>query len=186
MSFRLKPVLLSAMLLASFAAQAQSIRPGLWEMQGKMGGNPEMDAAMAQMQQQLASMPPAQRKQMEQMMAAQGMKLGSGGKGMNISVQTCVTPEQAKRAEMPTQTEGNCKTTVVSRSSSLIKVHFECTNPTSTGDAEYRFQSDKAFQGTVVTQSMHNGKSMSSTIQSSGKWLGDSCGNVGSMGSPGK
>lgn len=185
MILRKKHALLTVALLASIAAQAQSIRPGLWEMQGTVVGNPEMEAAMAKMQQQLASMPPDQRKMMEQMMAGQGIKLG-GGKGGGMSIQTCVTPEQAKKAEMPTQTEGNCTTTVVSRTSSLVKVHFECTNPTSTGDAEYTFNGDKAYQGTVVSSTVVKGKPTSTTIKSSGKWLKDDCGTVGSMRAPAK
>ena len=42
-------VLCIATLTASaLGAHAQSTRPGLWEINSKMGGNPEMDAAMAQ------------------------------------------------------------------------------------------------------------------------------------------
>ena len=91
---------LGLMALLSSVAHAQSTKPGLWEINQKVGGNAEMDKAMAEMQQQLASMPPAQRKQMEQMMAAQGVKLGQGG---GMSVQVCVTPEMAAQQEVPVQ-----------------------------------------------------------------------------------
>ena len=67
----LKPlvtVLSATLLLGSGAALAQTTRPGLWDIQHKMGGDPEIDRAMAEMQKQLAAMPPAQRKQMEAMM----------------------------------------------------------------------------------------------------------------------
>ena len=51
--------LLTCLMLCSASAFAQSTAPGLWEIQNKMGGNPELDQAMAQMQKQMASMPPA-------------------------------------------------------------------------------------------------------------------------------
>ena len=60
---RIHPLLAGALLaLASAAAPAQTLKPGLWEISNKAGGNPQMDQAMAQMQQQLAAMPPEQRK----------------------------------------------------------------------------------------------------------------------------
>ena len=56
-------------------AQAQVTKAGLWEVTSKLGGSAEMDKAMAQMQQQMASIPPEQRKQMEAMLAKQGMSM---------------------------------------------------------------------------------------------------------------
>lgn len=61
---------MAALWLAA-TASAQQIKPGLWENTSQMGG--AMGAPMAQMQQQMASMPPAQRKQMEAMLAQQGI-----------------------------------------------------------------------------------------------------------------
>ena len=49
---------LLSLALAAPLAWAQSTKPGLWEIQHKMGGSPEMDKAMAEMQKQLAAMPP--------------------------------------------------------------------------------------------------------------------------------
>ena len=53
-----------------------ALKPGLWEMQIK---NPEMEAALKQMQQQMAAMPADQRAQMEKMMSQKGAAMGSGG-----------------------------------------------------------------------------------------------------------
>ena len=48
-------------------AKAQNMKPGSWEVTNQMGGEmgAKMAAAQKQMQQQLASLPPEQRKQME-------------------------------------------------------------------------------------------------------------------------
>ena len=68
----------------------------------------QMEQGMAQMQQQLATMPPEQRKKMEEMMAKQGVKMGLPGGGMSVKV--CMTKEMVERNEMPAQ-QGDCTTT---------------------------------------------------------------------------
>jgi hypothetical protein len=89
--------LLSGVTLATAAAQAQSIKPGLWEMSQKMGGNAQMDPAAAQMQQQMAGMSPAQRKQMEAMLAQRGMGMPAQGAGGGMAMKVCITPEMAAK-----------------------------------------------------------------------------------------
>jgi hypothetical protein len=81
---------LVAGLLCAGAASAQQpkLEPGLWEMTMRVSGT-GMDAAMAQMQAQMASMPPEQRKMVEKMMAGKGV--GVGAKPNTVRV--CITPE---------------------------------------------------------------------------------------------
>lgn len=167
---------LGLMALLSPLAQAQSTKPGLWEINQKVGGNPEMDKAMAEMQQQLASMPPAQRKQMEQMMAAQGVKLGQGGGGM--SVQICITPEMAARQEAPVHKEGDCTTKVQSRSGNTMKVAFSCKNPPSSGEGTYVFRGDTGYDMKMLVKTSEGGKPVTTTMEGTGRWLGADCGKV--------
>lgn len=166
---------LGLMALLSSVAHAQSTKPGLWEINQKVGGNPEMDKAMAEMQQQLASMPPAQRKQMEQMMAAQGVKLGQGG---GMSVQVCVTPEMAAQQEVPVQKEGDCTTKVQSRSGNTMKVAFSCKNPPSSGEGTYVFRGDTGYDMKMLVKTTEGGKSVTTTMEGTGRWLGADCGKV--------
>ena len=168
-------VLSASLLLASSAALAQSTRPGLWAIQHKMGGDPEMDRAMAEMQKQLAAMPPAQRKQMEAMMGNQGLSMGAGG---TMSLKTCITPEMASRFEMPKQTDGDCTTTITSRSASALKMNFSCKNPPSTGEGVYTFNGDKAYTMKMVISSTRQGKPQTMTMDGRGEWLSADCGNV--------
>ena len=51
-----RPVLAAALVLVAFAASAQSLKPGLWEISHKMqtSGNAKGQDAMAQMNQQMA------------------------------------------------------------------------------------------------------------------------------------
>src|SRR6478735_8072302 len=81
---------------ACLPAAAQSMKPGLWEIHNKMAGNAEMDQAMADMQKELASMSPAERKQMEAMMGKQGLKIGGPAAGGGMSVQMCMTKEMVE------------------------------------------------------------------------------------------
>lgn len=166
---------LGLMALLSSVAHAQSTKPGLWEINQKVGGNAEMDKAMAEMQQQLASMPPAQRKQMEQMMAAQGVKLGQGG---GMSVQVCVTPEMAAQQEVPVQKEGDCTTKVQSRSGNTMKVAFSCKNPPSSGEGTYVFRGDTGYDMKMLVKTTEGGKPVTTTMEGTGRWLGADCGKV--------
>ncbi|WP_137921711.1 DUF3617 domain-containing protein [Hydrogenophaga sp. 2FB] len=173
----------TALLACTFAlcatAQAQtSVKPGLWEMQSKMGGNPQMDQAMAEMQKQMAGMPPAQRKQMEDMLAKQGMAMPSAAAGGGMNTRLCITPEMAAKQDLPVQEKGDCTNTVTSRSGNVVKMSFVCKNPPSSGEGTYTFNGDTAYTMKMQMKSMHQGKPQNMTMDGSGKWLAASCGNI--------
>jgi len=160
------------------AAQAQTTKPGLWEVTQKMGGNPEMDKAMAQMQQQMAGMSPAEKKMMQDMLAKQGMSMPAAGAGGGMAMKVCITPEMAAKQDMPVQTEGECTTTITSRSANALKMNFVCKNPPSSGEGTYTFSGDTAYTMTMLMKSTHQGKLVSTTLDGQGKWLSASCGTV--------
>lgn len=170
--------LFSTLLVCATAASAQSIKPGLWEMQHKMSGNPQMDQAMAQMQKQMAAMSPAQRKQMEAMMGQQGVSMPSPGTGGGMAMKVCITPEMAARSEMPSQHEGQCTSTVTSRSGNTLKMAFTCQNPPSSGEGTYTFSGDTAYTMKMVMNTTRKGKPESMTMDGQGKWLSADCGAV--------
>lgn len=167
--------LVSAMAcLAAGPTQAQKVAPGLWETTMSMkSGSGEMEAAMKQAQAQMASMPPEQRKMMEDMMARQG--LGMGGKP-NV-VRVCVTKERAERDELPVSEDGRCQHKV-QRSGATIKVQFSCAQPPSTGEGEFTLTSDKAYQGRMVVTSTVKGKPERMEMTQSSRWLGSDCGVI--------
>lgn len=162
-------------LLASQAlAQVQKMQPGLWEHSFSMktqGG--QMENAMAQMQQQLANMPPEQRKMVEQMMAKQG--LGIGPKGTSVKV--CISKEQAELDRVPQQ-EG-CTQKVDRVSASTVKVAFECKgNPPSSGEGTLTFSSPTAYNGQFKVKTVVDNKPEQIDMAQSGKWLAADCGNL--------
>lgn len=174
----LKPAALLIVLLWGTSAGAQGIRPGLWEMQHKVGGNPQMDQAMAQMQKQMAAMPLAQRKQMEAMMGQQGVSMPTPGTGGGMAMKVCITPEMAARSELPSQQEGQCTSTVPARSGNTLKMAFTCQNPPSSGEGTYTFNGDTAYSMKMVVNTTRKGKPESMTMDGQGKWLSADCGTV--------
>ena len=160
---------------ASLPAAAQSMKPGLWEINNKTN-NPQMDQAMAEMQKQMASMPPAQRKQMEAMLAQQGVKMGKPGAGGGMTVQSCMTREMSERHDMPMQ-EG-CRVTKNERSGNTMKMAFTCTNPPSSGEGRFTFTGAEAYTSEMTVRTTVEGQPHTTTMNTSGKWLKADCGNV--------
>jgi hypothetical protein len=170
--------LFSTLLVCATAASAQGIKPGLWEMQHKMGGSPQMDQAMAQMQKQMAAMSPAQRQQMEAMMGQHGVTMPTPGAGGSMAMKVCITPEMAARSEMPSQHEGQCTSTVTSRSGNTLQMRFTCQNPPSSGEGTYTFSGDTAYTLKMVVNTTRQGKPESMTLDGQGRWLSADCGSV--------
>ncbi|MFI5444049.1 DUF3617 domain-containing protein [Polaromonas sp. UC242_47] len=174
--------LLASLAALAFAAPAgaQTMKPGLWEATNKLGGSPEMDQAMAQMQQQMANMPPAQRKQMEEMMAKQGMSVSGAAKG-GMVMKMCITQDMADRQQLPIQQPGNCTTTTSDKSSTGMKLTFSCTNPPSSGEGQFTFTGDTAYTMAMKINSGGQGTPKTTTVNTSAKWLNSDCGAIKPM-----
>ena len=175
---RMSIALLLSTLSITSVVHAQSTKPGLWDINQKMGGNAEMDKAMAQVQQQMAGMSPAEKKMMQDMMAKQGVTMPTPGAGGGMAMKVCITPEMAAKQDMPVQTEGECTTTITSRSANTLKMNFVCKNPPSTGEGTYTFSGDTAYTMNMLMKSTHQGKPVSTTMEGQGKWVSASCGTV--------
>ena len=169
--------------LSPNSAGAQVMKPGLWEMRNKLGGSPEMDKAMAQMQQQMAGMPPDQRKLMEDMMTKNGMSMG-GAAGGDMVVKACISKEMAERSQMPMQQKGDCSSTISDQSSSGMKMRFTCVNPPSNGEGQFSFSGNSAYSMKMKVNTSAGGKVQTTTIDGSGKWLDADCGSIKPMTMP--
>ncbi|MFY3384258.1 DUF3617 domain-containing protein [Paracidovorax sp. MALMAid1276] len=174
-----------ALLLSAAAgvahAQPQKMRPGLWEntvsMKSQSG---QMEAAMAQMQKSMASMSPEQRKQIEQMMAQQGV--GIGPKGNTVKV--CISPEQADLDNIPQQ-EG-CTQTVKRTGPSTLAMTFSCKGaagqPPSSGEGTMTFSGPTAYAGNFkLKTTTAGGKPELIEMAQTGKWLSADCGAIKSV-----
>ena len=162
---------------AAGAAQAQKMRPGLWEKSVAMkssGG--QIEAAMAQARAQLAAMPPEQRAQIEAMMAHQGVGMAAD---KPTTLRICITPEMAARDEF-NPGDSRCKSSSFTRSGNTVRFKFSCDTERgpSSGEGEYTLVSDTETRSKMFVNTMHEGKPMRMDMKSSGRWLGASCGDL--------
>jgi len=175
---------LALLALVPQTVTAQTLKPGLWEINNKMqSGSGQMEKAMADMQKQLASMPPEQRKMMQDMMAKQGMSMGPGAGGMAVKI--CMTKESIERNELPSQ-QGDCKTTTTPRMGNTMKMSFVCTQPPSSGEGQVTFVSPEAYTMKMAMKTTVQGKPETMTMDGGGKWLSADCGNIKPLAPPKK
>ena len=162
-----------AALCAASGASAQNLKPGLWEVQHKVKGSPEMERQLEEARQQMAAMPPEQRKQMEAMMASRGVRMGAGGQ----AVRMCLTREMVERNEIPAQ-QGDCKMTNQQRTGSTLKVNFTCTNPPSSGESQMTINSPESYAMKTTATSSIDGRVEKISVEGTGKWVGADCGSL--------
>ncbi|MBC7617410.1 MAG: DUF3617 domain-containing protein [Candidatus Saccharibacteria bacterium] len=183
MKIRHLPALI--LLSSTLGASAQTMKPGLWEITTQMqSGGKDMGAAMAAMQKQMASMPPEQRKMMDEMMAKQGVKMGtSPGGGMAVKV--CMTQEMVDRHEVAPARDG-CTHAMSPRVGNTMKFAYKCTQPPSSGQGEVSFTSPEAYTSKMSATGSGSGTERSMEMQSSGRWMGGDCGDIKPIQVPGK
>jgi hypothetical protein len=171
-------LLLALLAFAATAVSAQNLKPGLWEIQNQMQGanGSKMNQAMAEMQKQLASMPPEQRKMVEDAMAKQGAQM-SAAPGGGMAVKVCMTQEMVERNDLGAQ-QGDCTHSTTPRSGNTQKFSFSCTKPPSRGEGTVTFISPEAYTMNLKTSTTLKGREEALDIQAIGKWLGTDCGTV--------
>jgi hypothetical protein len=169
--------LLLALVVVAPGAHAQKLSPGLWETAMTISAaGADAQAGLARMQEQMAKMPPAQRKMMEDMLAKRGVALGSDGS--KTTIRHCITPEQAARNQVPSDPNGRCTNEQLSRSGGTTRFKFTCTNPPSSGVGEVTLVSDKAYTMKMAVDSMADGKQRHMDMNQTGTWVGADCGKL--------
>jgi hypothetical protein len=149
------------------------MKAGLWEnsVQMKSGGG-QAEAAMAEAQRQMASLPPEQRQMMQDMMAKRGVGLGAKPN----TVRVCVSEAAAARGEMPAS-DGRCHQSITQRSATGMSFSFNCPgNPPGSGEGEYRFDGPGAYSGKMVMNTVVDGKPQRMEMMQSGRWISADCG----------
>jgi hypothetical protein len=165
-----------AVAVAVGIAHAQSIKPGLWESKSKMTGSPEMEAAMAQAQKQLAAMPPEQRKQMEAMLAKQGMGSSQGKDGETVT-RICMTKEMVDRKAPPAMQPG-CTATASKFEGNKQTYGFSCPGK-GAGEGVVTFRSDTEFHTAMtMTADDPRAQAMTMKIDATSRFVSSDCGDV--------
>jgi hypothetical protein len=118
-------------LVSTSALAAGYMKAGLWEMRtlkqvhDGQDMTARMAAAQSEMQKRMASLPPAQRKQMEALMAKQG---GGGGGAGDSTMKICVSPQMAERDRPVFPPESKCEIIRFDRSGDRVSFEVSC-NP---------------------------------------------------------
>lgn len=172
------PLVLAAVCGLAATAQAQTMRPGLWEFKQTPQLDPARQAQLAQAQKALETMPPEQRQMLEQAMAQRGISMSLAGG--TVTMKTCVTAEQAERNLAPITQRGHC-TQDVKRSGNTLQTHFVCTDPASEGDAIVTLKGSEGFTNEVTLKRERDGKSETMKVSGEGRWLGANCGDIQPM-----
>ena len=178
-------LLVAAALALPFAlalAQQPHIRPGLWEETIKLKtDDAQANAAMEQMQQRLAAMPPDQRAMVEKMMAGHGMGMGASGN----TVRVCITKEQIARGFHP-EDRGHCSRTKITSSGSTTNFDFACQSErdTITGHGSFTEMGDSAFAMTSVADVVSQKATHHVESGINGKFVSGDCGDVKPMEPP--
>ncbi len=171
--------IVSSLFAASLVFAQSSTKPGLWEVSSKMSSptNPQMTKQIEESQKMMASMPPAQRKQMEEMMAKQGVSMSSGAGGATL-IKVCISPEMASRP--PVEQRQGC-TYKFSQSGKTHNFSYQCTQPQGDGEGQITFADADNYSGKMRMNSMQNGKKETMDMQTTGKFLGANCGAIKPM-----
>ena len=141
------PAALLAAAVSAGAAQAQTIDPGLWEMQTSM--------QIPGLQEQLKNMPPEVRKMMEQQMGI-GVAAGKGGR---TAVRVCLAPEDVREGPIREgHKEGDCTYTQVKRSGNTWTGRLTCKEPPSQGDFTTTLHSAAHFTTQAALTSKEHGR----------------------------
>lgn len=168
MNIRLPALFVACALLVPLA-QAQMLRPGLWEMTSsnmQVDGQqlPDLQLMLGQLQQ---VMTPQQRVLLEQ----QGVTLG--GKGVRV----CLTPEQVQSDSIPlTDPKTGCNQQITERSGNQWKFRFSCPKAQGTGIAT--FANDRDFSTIVNGTFNATGIQQKGSMETRAVWLGQDCGTV--------
>ena len=161
-----------AIALPLLAAEKFGAKTGLWETTTttNMGGM----TMPAMPPEALASMPPAQRAQIEQMMK----QMGAQGP-RTTTAKSCVTDkdlaEGAFRQREPQQ-DMKCKFTVVTSTAKKQDSTFQCSSAAGTADGRMSVEavSNSHVKGTMQMKSPQ----MSLDVKFESKWLGADCGTT--------
>jgi hypothetical protein len=169
---------MSSMVCLLSPAWGQNLKPGLWEITSKIGGNPKMQAQAAQMQELVAKMKPEERQNIDAMLAQQGIKMGTGSDAGAMIVQTCITPLMAANHRLLVGQRGNCSSKTSGRTASGMTIAFKCADPESSGKGQVSLSGDSAYSMKMKINTSASGEPESMTLDGNGKWLDAACGDI--------
>lgn len=162
-------------------AVAQTMKPGLWQNTSKTTSqNPQIAQAMAEMQKQMASMTPEQRKAMGKLAGQSGAPQFEMNADGSVSMKLCVTQKMIDDAggNFLGPQDGNCTHKKSPLAGGTQSFSFTCNKPPSSGQGKVAFQGGTSYASSMSITSSASGQSETMLIEGKGKWLGANCGEV--------
>lgn len=161
-------------------AQAQALRPGLWEFEGQhsqlrqsSGQTVDMQKINQQLETQLRGMEPSVRRMLEENLRSAGVVVDKGR-----SQQLCVQPGQAQLARLAELQQESCTFTLQERGADFVRGKLQCTEPPGQG----------SYVSTVITPERLSNRTELKTpqgqliITASAQWMGADCGGAPDVG----
>lgn len=171
----IRRVTLALMAAVALPASAVDIRPGLWEVsaQTKLPGNlpPAVSAGLAE---QLSKLVP---QQIAAKLEQKGIHLQGGNAG-NANAKVCITPDQAKRGELPQVPGGRCQVSNFKKSADMVSWQVSCQdgNRSVQGNGQAMLLTAQNYVGSSsMTLTDARLGSVSTTTDLSGRWLAAAC-----------
>jgi hypothetical protein len=166
-----------AFTLTPLSAQTSPLRTGLWEYATSIKTQSgEMEKAMAQMEHQLSSLPPEQRKMMEQNMASYGVAKTAKPNTYRV----CITPENAARSYLPPSQGEQCSYKILKQTPKFLHFTYHCKGShSSSGEGEYTFIGNTAYKGKLTSKTTAEGRTETVQMNISGKWISNDCKQLG-------
>jgi nitrate reductase cytochrome c-type subunit len=161
------------------------MKPGLWETASKPSGagGAQMQAMMAQVQQHMRNMPAADRARAESMMAKNGVTMDNG----TMTAKICITPEMARRQQLPMTQRGNCNYQVSPPVGKTLNFTLSCSNPNIVSEGSATFSDSTHYMATSRTTGgmgapADGAPATSMSLESTGRWLSADCGSIQPVG----
>jgi hypothetical protein len=171
-----------ALISACISAQAESMKPGLWEQSQQAQMNPEfkakldaqMKSAQSKMDEKMASLTPQQRKAIQDAMAKQ-----SNLKNGDFVRQFCVTKEMAEKGPDGMTNDPGC-TQQSKRDGKSVHVQATCVQHGEKSELEIKVlivdPEHYTFEG--YSSSNVQGTPLKTSFSGKAKWLATDCGKV--------
>ncbi len=165
-------ILLSTLAASSAPPITLHVNTGLWEITSEvvMHNAPQIPASM------LAQLPPERR---ARVMAA--MKASMAAAAKPHTRQSCVTQKQLDRPfqGLSERSGETCTETVLSATSTVENIKVVCTGKnTMNGTFHFEAPTPATMSGRIDMLFGEGGKTMSSSSELRGRWLGSDCGSV--------
>lgn len=157
-------------LLLSSSALADTMAPGLWEIQNRTRIDGQ---AIPGIEDILKDVPPEMREQMKASMAAQGLGLE------NNAVRICISAEQATRNDVPVmEDENDCKVTRTEKAKGHWTFQIQCQNPAGHGEGDVRLIDNKNWTSHYRIERPGYTDYSTMEIDGTGRWISNDCGSI--------